>query len=318
MKDNGSTKFHFLNKLSSIRNSKNIDSSIDERYLKEEQYFLNLFEIGLFEAYEFLYQHCKDEQHLQKWIIELKGKGFYSEKVNLFNRWLNSEHDNIEKDLPVVLNANELDFWDKNGYLHLKNIIPNQDCDAVVELICNELKIDLGNSVSWYPAHEKLQGLMLQLYQGEAIEKIRKNNTLFKIFAQLYGTNQLTANPEKVSYNPPETANFKFQGSSLHWDINFEAGVRYYIQGLVYLNDVPPNRGAFCLVSGYHKKIDQTFKHFTPEAAINQVKGLEKIEYLAGKKGDLILWLQAIPHAATPNHSNVPRFVQYLSFNAHE
>ena len=318
MIENGSTIFNFLNKLSSTRNSKNIASSIDEHYLKEEQYFLNLFEIGLFEAYEFLYQHCKDERHLQNWIIELKGKYFFYEKASLFNEWLEHTDINIRQDVAVILNKNELDFWDKNGYLHLKNIIPPEDCDEVVALICKELKIDLLNTETWYPTNGKLQGLMLQLYQGLEIEKIRKNNTLYKIFAQLYGTNKLTANTEKVSYNPPETASFKFQGSSLHWDINFEAGVRYYIQGLVYLNDVPPNRGTFCLVPGYHKKIDQTLKHFTPEAAINQVKNTEKIAHLAGKKGDIILWLQAIPHAASPNYCNCSRFVQYVSFNAHD
>ncbi len=317
MTDNGSTKFHFLNKLLSARNSKNIASSIDEHYLKEEQYFLNLFEIGLFEAYEFLYQHCKDEQHLQKWIIELKGEYFFYKKASLFNTWLEQTAINTTEDVAVILTTDELDFWDKNGYLQLKNIIPTEDCDEVVALICKELKIDLLNTDTWYPANEKLQGLMLQLYQGLAIENIRKNDTLFKIFSQLYGTNKLTANTEKVSYNPPETVNFKFQGSSLHWDINFEAGVNYYIQGLVYLNDVPINRGAFCLVPGYHKKINETLKHFTPEDAINRVKNAEKIASIAGKKGDLILWLQAIPHAASPNNCICPRFVQYVSFNAH-
>lgn len=317
MTDSDSTKFHFLKKLSINRNSSTPANKMDENYLKEEQYFLNLFEIGLFEAYEFLYQHCKDEQHLQNWIIELKGESFYHEKVNQFNSWLNNEYNDIEQDLAVVLHDNELNFWDKNGYLHLKNIILTQDCDAAVALICKELKVDLTHSHSWYPNNEKLQGLMLQLYQGEPIEKIRKSSTLFKIFAQLYGTNQLTANTEKVSYNPPETANFKFKGSSLHWDINFEAGVNYYIQGLVYLNDVPINRGAFCLVPGYHKKIDETLKHFTPVDAINQVKDSEKIAYIAGNTGDVILWLQAIPHAASPNYCFCPRFVQYVSFNAH-
>ena len=108
------SKFHFLNKLSINRNSSTLSNKIDENYLKEEQYFLNLFEIGLFEVYEFLYQHCKDEQHLQNWIIELKGESFYHEKVNLFNGWLNNEYNDVEQDVAVVLHDNELDFWDKN------------------------------------------------------------------------------------------------------------------------------------------------------------------------------------------------------------
>ncbi|RZK16630.1 MAG: phytanoyl-CoA dioxygenase, partial [Flavobacterium sp.] len=127
-------------------------------------------------------------------------------------------------------------------------------------------------------------------------------------------TEQLTANCDKVSYNPPETDTFKFKGSTLHWDIDFAAGPQYYIQGLVYLNDVPVNRGAFTLVPGFHKKTKDVLKDESPENALAKIKETEEIKYLAGKKGDLIIWLQAIPHAASANHSNLPRFVQYVSF----
>jgi ectoine hydroxylase-related dioxygenase (phytanoyl-CoA dioxygenase family) len=34
-----------------------------------------------------------------------------------------------------------------------------------------------------------------------------------------------------------------------------------------------------------------------------------------GKKGDIVLWLQTLPHAASANHSDLPRFVQYISFS---
>lgn len=307
------TQFPFLLSLINARNP--ICPTSNEEYPKQEQYFLNLFEIGLFELYEFLFHYCKDEKHLENWIIELKGEKFYHQKVEQFNNWLLNDTVIAEEEIISVLTKEQIEFWEEYGYLHLTEIIPTEDCESVVDLICEELMVDLEDPNSWYPTQEKLQGLMLQLYQGHAIEKNRKNSDIFKLFAQLYNTIKLLANTEKVSYNPPETDCFKFKGSTLHWDIDFNAGVRYHIQGLVYLNDVPANRGAFSLVPGYHHKIKDVLKTSDPVAAINSIKETEEITYLAGKKGDLILWLEAIPHAATANNSNLPRFVQYLSFS---
>ncbi len=307
------THFPFLLSLINARNPNGITS--DAEYPKQEQYFLNLFEIGLFELYEFLFQYCKNEEQLENWIIELKGEKFYHQKVEQFNNWLLKNTVIAEGEIINVLTKEQIEFWEENGYLHLTEIIPPEDCDGVVDLICRELGVNLANPNSWYPTNDKLQGLMLQLYQGIAIEKTRKNCNVFKLYAQLYGTNKLLANTEKVSYNPPETDSFKFKGSTLHWDINFDIGVRYCIQGLVYLDDVPANRGAFSLVPGYHHKIEDVLKTSEPVAAINFVKKTEEIICLAGKKGDLIIWLEAIPHAATANNSNLPRFVQYLSFS---
>lgn len=307
------TQFPFLLCLINARNTN--FSTGNEKYTKQEQYFLNLFEIGLFELYEFLFQYCKDEKHLENWIIDLKGEQFYHQKIEQFNDWLLNDTVIAQEEIINVLSKEQIEFWNKNGYLHLKSIVPEKDCDSVVDLICKELEVDLADPDSWYPVHEKLQGLMIQLYQGHAIEKNRKNSDVFNVFAQLYSTNKLLANTEKVSYNPPETANFKFKGSSLHWDIDFVAGVRYYIQGLVYLNDVPANRGAFSLIPGYHHKIQDMLKTCDPAAAIKAIKETAEITYLAGRKGDLILWLEAIPHAATANNSDLPRFVQYLSFS---
>jgi ectoine hydroxylase-related dioxygenase (phytanoyl-CoA dioxygenase family) len=33
-----------------------------------------------------------------------------------------------------------------------------------------------------------------------------------------------------------------------------------------------------------------------------------------GNAGDFVIWHQALPHCATPNTSNLPRMVQYLTY----
>ncbi|RZJ84605.1 MAG: phytanoyl-CoA dioxygenase, partial [Chryseobacterium sp.] len=195
---------------------------------------------------------------------------------------------------------------------------PDADCDAVTHLICDTLVVDLSNPKSWYPKHQLLQGLMLQLYQDEALSKVRENISVRKVFSDLYESNNIIANCEKVSYNPPENKFFKFMGSPLHWDIDFSIGPRYHIQGLIYLDDVPVERGALTLIPGFHHRLSDFLRNFdTPDEAIATLRQTKKIVPLAGKKGDLIVWLESIPHAASPNQSTVPRFVQYVSFTCH-
>ncbi|SOD17380.1 phytanoyl-CoA dioxygenase family protein [Pedobacter xixiisoli] len=307
--------FPFLSFYRSKRNPHAQKSQNEADFQVLERVFLNTFEVGLFEVYEFLYQHCTSDLQFENWLIDLKGRAFYEKKKALFNDWHENKQD-VEDDFSdtAILSDEQLSFWEANGYLQLNEFITKEDCDDVVALICTTLGVDLESPATWYPQHEMLQGLMLQLYQGEPIEKIRRNERLFAVFAQLYGTKKLIANTEKVSYNPPETDSFHFMGSALHWDIDFNLGPKYYIQGLVYLNDVPADRGAFSLVPRFHKKIDDVLTEESPEVAIARIKETEKVDYLAGKKGDLILWLEKLPHAATANRSDLPRFVQYVSF----
>ena len=286
----------------------------DETFVELEKTFLSIFQLGLFETYDFLYQKCKNTDDFKKWIIDLKGEAFFSSAESQFNQRKKTEAKPLSTG--NTLTAEQHVFWQEQGYLKIENLISEHDCDAVSALICNTLSIKLQDERSWYPKHEKLQGLMLQLYQDSAIAHIRNNEQIRAVFVDLYGNQNILPNTEKVSYNPPVTAHYTFKGSPLHWDIDFNIGPRYYIQGLLYLNDVPADRGAFTVIPAFHHQIkDFLQKYETTEMAIDALrnKGLE--QPVPGKKGDLIVWLESLPHAASPNHSNWPRFVQYISFN---
>lgn len=291
----------------------------DETFIKTEQTFLNVFQLGLFEIYEFLYSKCLDTPHFKQWIIDLKGQDFFDLAALKFYE-LQTGNNHLQKTgFEDVLTAEQHAFWNENGYLKVEQLISGQDCDAVCKLICKTLNIDLTDAHTWYPQHELLQGLMLQKYQDEAIAKIRNHTQIKAVFSALYQHNNIQANCEKVSYNPPVNQHFSFKGSPLHWDIDFDKGPKYYIQGLVYLNDVPANRGAFTLIPGFQHQIDKYLSNFDdPEIAIATLRDQDLASPIAGKKGDLIVWLESLPHAATPNYSDLPRFVQYVSFTPNE
>lgn len=307
--------FPFLSSYRAYHQQNSNFTTNEKIFLKKEKIFLSIFQLGIFEVYQYLYGGgCQSDEDFKDWIIALKGKDFYYQAEKKFVDW---ENGNLEiNNQPIdVLTEDQHLFWQLNGFLQIEQVVKPDDCDAVIKIITDELKIDLANPQTWYPQSEKLKGLMLQIYQGDAIAKIRNSDLVKNIFHSLYKSTAIVPNCEKLSYNPPENENFKFAGSSLHWDIDFNIGPRFYIQGLVYLNDVPENRGPLTLIPGYHKKIEQILAtDSNPHQIMETIKNQNLEKKLPGKKGDLLLWLETLPHAASPNQSDFPRFVQYVSF----
>ena len=288
----------------------------DEALILKEKMFLSFFQIGIFETYQFLYQECRDAAHFKEWLIELKGPEMHLKSMQDFNKWLRADPAEDVMPLPQLLDEAQMDSWAKNGYLKISGMLPAQDCEAVVTFIKTSLGIQDDDPKTWYQPHQLLQGMMFQQYQAACIQKIRHNANLKAVFSQLYGGKNIVPNAEKLSYNPPEHNQYRFAGSPLHWDIDFSKGIQYHIQGLIYLNDVPAERGALTLVPGFHHEIETYLLGSTnPEIAIEKLRTENRQIAIDGQRGDLIVWLEALPHAASPNHSNQPRFVQYVSFS---
>ena len=313
----------FLSIYRSYHDPKNPNIRKDKEFIQTEKIFLGLFGLGLLETFSFLFNECYSDEHFQEWIIDRKGKATYDQAVLSFTKWYNhTQNQTPDKEplnaLPLndYLSLEQHRFWEENGYLKVEGVINGQQCDSVVEIICEELNIDLDNKDTWNNNNEKLQGIMFQVFQHDAISAIRNDQSIKAIFSDLYKTNSLIPNVDKLGYNPPLKEGINFKGSPLHWDFDMENGPDYYIQGLVYLNDVPENRGAFTLVPGFHHQLEPFLQQYNDvEKAIDFLRKEKKEIAVAGKKGDLILWLEALPHAASPNYSDSPRFVQYISFS---
>ncbi|MFT3824004.1 MAG: phytanoyl-CoA dioxygenase family protein [Chitinophagaceae bacterium] len=284
-----------------------------------ENIWLGVYGLGKFETYQFLYDQCSSLTHLQQWIIALKGKEHVETSVTAFDEWIKQKtitqvHSTAPKN--TILNNAQWQHWRQQGYVIISNLVAPDLCDAVCRLICMQLGASLQAPETWYNDHPQWHGLMLQLYQHPDINAIRTLPVIQQLFVELYGTTDIIANTEKVSFNPPETDTWKFRHHQLHWDIDFTRADRYYIQGLVYLDDVPEDRGPLTVVPGFHHQFEDWIKTYPdPHEAQQAMQHTFTGTPVPGKKGDLILWLQTLPHAASANHSNLPRFVQYVSFS---
>jgi hypothetical protein len=264
-------------------------------------------------------------EHFQSFLFEngigmeetLKFLNFNQPNQEVFNNWFqeNKSHK-IEENLEAnILTEEDFEFWEKNGYLVLKNAISMKDCEKTKEAILEYLSAKMDEPSTWYTNHEAKEGLMVLFTKHSTLEKNRNSAKIKKAYEQLYKTDQLYKTIDKVSFNPPETIYYSFKGSALHWDVSLQPPIPFRLQGLLYLTDVEANSGAFHCVPGFHNQInswlDSLPENSNPrEMAVKELKPTPVI----GKAGDFIIWHQALPHCATPNTSNLPRMVQYLTY----
>ncbi|MFC4476063.1 phytanoyl-CoA dioxygenase family protein [Flavobacterium chungangensis] len=245
----------------------------------------------------------------------------YSERPDFetFKTWINNRKRNtVEEieDLTVnVLSDQDLDFWNRNGYVVVKNAISKEDCEATQKAIWEYLKMNPNEKESWYNRHEQQKGLMLNFSDHETLNRNRFSPRVKKAYEQLYGSTNIYKTIDKVSFNPPETDHFTFLGSPLHWDMSLKKPLTYGLQGLFYLTECRENDGAFHCVPGFHNQIDEWLDELEPHENPRE-KALKTLQPkpITGDAGDFIIWHNALPHCATPNRGETPRMVQYLTY----
>jgi hypothetical protein len=271
-------------------------SEMDWEVFLQELYGLG---IGMEETMQYLYLQRPSFMEFEQWINE------------------NSRPLLVESsaDTALVLSAEDLLFWETNGYVVIKNAIAKEDCIATQKAIADFIGINLADSDTWYTNYAAIEGLMVLFTKHASLEKNRASVKIRTAYEQLYGSTALYKTIDKVSFNPPETEVYKFQGSPLHWDVDLSKPIADKFQGLLYLTDVQEHGGAFQCVPGFHKKMaawlpalpKEQDPHSVAQQTFNPIP-------IAGNAGDFIIWHPALPHSATANKSTMPRMVQYLTY----
>lgn len=260
-----------------------------------------LYQLGISmeDTLQFLYFEKPDFENFKDWISKRQKKE-------------NTESEDLTDN---VLSEEDLQFWDKNGYVIVKNVISKKECQETEKAIWDFLQMNPDQKETWYNSHEDQKGLMLNFSDHATLNKNRFSPKIKKAYEQLYNTNQIYKTIDKVSFNPPETENFTFLGSSLHWDTSLIQPIPLALQGLLYLTDCTIEDGAFHCVPGFHNEINNWLDNLSPDEN-PRTKALEtlKAEAITGNAGDFIIWDNRLPHCATANRGKKPRIVQYLTY----
>lgn len=278
----------------------------------EETYFLHQLGLGMEEVIRFLFEQQPSFTDFEAWIIakELGIKNAEDVQAALEREKLESEEE-----IPDVFNAEEMDFWQKNGYIVLKNAVTQAEVEAARQAIWTHLEASLEEEKSWYKTHKDLWGIMLAIHQHAAFRAIRASKRIRRAYQQLYGTKNIYKIIDKVGFNPPNSPSYPFKGSGLHWDTSLVLPIPDRFQGLLYLTDTGENDGAFHCVPGFHLEMENWLHSLAPNINPRELAPeILKAIPITGNAGDFVIWHQALPHCATPNKGKTPRLVQYFTY----
>ncbi|MXV17043.1 phytanoyl-CoA dioxygenase family protein [Hufsiella ginkgonis] len=276
---------------------------------------LNALGIGLEPALKFVFEEGPSFATFEQWVAD-HGRispGAISGFNDLFANVPSSAESGSDTLYP--LSADEWSSWKENGYLIIKNAVPAENCLAVVEAMTDLLDIDLNDPATWYKPTPVQHGIWVSLYQHPALQKNRDAPKIRAVYEQLWGRKDLWVNTDRVSFNPPETTTYRFQGPHLHWDVSLEPPIPFGLQGLLYLSDTAANQGAFTLVPGFHNRVEEWLNRLAPGADPRK-EDLYALgpQPVAANAGDFIVWHHALPHGSSPNTSRLPRMVQYINY----
>jgi hypothetical protein len=273
--------------------------------------------LGIEQTIVQLYNGADSFASFEKWV-ETTVKGEYDiVKINAFNRFITSQTLPADTaNIELTLSENDLDFWDRNGYVIIRDAVSKEDCKATVKLICDYIEIDQDDPSGWYNPHPGKQGIMVQLFQSPLLEKNRHSPKIKKAYEQLWGRKDIWVNTDRVGFNPPETSFWKFPGPRMHWDVSLQLPIPFGLQGILYLTDTASDQGAFTLVPGFHTKVEEWLNNLPPDTNPRDEKVIADLGpcSIAAHAGDFIIWHHALPHGSCANTSMVPRFVQYINY----
>lgn len=273
--------------------------------------------LGIEQIITHLYQASTDFEAFEEWVLQQNNGQPDQAKIKAFNAQISHQGTSASEapEGPPVLTAEDLAFWDANGYVIVRKVITEEACDRSIAAICDFLEIERDNPATWYNSHPAKQKIMVQLFQHPQLDENRHAPRIRRAYEQLYGHKDLWVNTDRVSFNPPETPSYKFQGPDLHWDISLKLPIPFSVLGLMYLSDTKSNQGAFTVVPGFQNRIESWINSLPPgfnprEANLHALGSFP----IAANAGDFIIWHQALPHGSSPNTAELPRFVQYINY----
>lgn len=280
--------------------------------------------LGIEQSMSHLATAQPDYPAFEAWVLDTAGVPD-PDRVARYNAWCD------EAPMPVattqrlaaidamapVLDADDLAHWDAHGCVVLRSAITRAEAAAAADLLWRTLDATPDDRGSWYAGacSVRQQGIMIQQFQHAALDVARRSARIHKAFAQLLGTSDLWATTDRMSFNPPETASYPFQGPELHWDTSLELPVPLTTGGILYLTDTSADQGALRVVPGFHHRLENWLAELGP-ANPREIDLSDQAIGVAGQAGDLVIWRQELPHGASRNRTDRPRMAQYVNYYA--
>jgi hypothetical protein len=217
-----------------------------------------------------------------------------------------------------ILTPEDHAFFKENGYVVIPNAVPQENLDAVVDLIWEFLEMDRNDPEDWYRDPHRPGG-MVEVYQAQALWNNRQHPRIYQIFREILGTGRLWVSMDRACMKPPaHPAHPEYDHKGFtHWDTDpTKPHPHLGVQGVLYLTDTDANQGGFQCVPELYRDLEKWLPTQPPDRNIRvpDLTGYE-VKPIPGRAGDFLVWNVLLPHGNGHNVSNRPRLAQYISMH---
>jgi hypothetical protein len=217
---------------------------------------------------------------------------------------------------PVLSAADRRHFRDR-GYVVVKEAVPRENVNAVVDLIWEFLEMDRNDPAGWYRP-PLAPGGMVEVYQHQALWNNRQHPRIHQAFRELFGSERLWVSFDRANLKPPRSpAHPEYDHPGfIHWDVDTRklSTIPFGVQGVLYLTDTTEDMGGFQCVPGMHQNLEEWIKS-QPKGRNPRVPDITgwTVVPIPGRAGDFVIWDRLLPHGNGRNVSQKPRLAQYIT-----
>jgi len=211
----------------------------------------------------------------------------------------------------AVFTAGEMAAWERDGVIVLRRAVARDQAAAITAHLWEVLAASPDDPHSWY--RPRTNGIMIQRFKHSSMELPRRSARIARGFAELYGHADLIVSTDRLSFNPPERADYRFPGPHLHWDVSLTAPIAFETQAILYLTDTEADQGALRVVPGFHRRLAEGWLESLEGRDPRTIDLSADAAAVPAGAGDLVIWRHEIPHGASPNKSDRPRLAQYVN-----
>ncbi|XP_068619217.1 probable alpha-ketoglutarate-dependent hypophosphite dioxygenase [Battus philenor] len=217
------------------------------------------------------------------------------------------------------LTAEEKKFYKENGYIILKNIIPEDELAKIIEEYDklfkrkNQAKLE----TSWVGSDENfrqtdspytVKGIHNLQFHHAVFGRVLYNDSLLDALEDIMGTENIMLHHTKAQFKPPE----KGASYPMHQDYQyFPYQKDSLVAAFIHLDDTTPENGGLFVYPGSHKLgplEDVGARETVQFHYVDQSKfPIEKATPVIAKRGDIVVFSYLLVHGSTPNSSSRPR-----------
>ncbi|WP_062237346.1 phytanoyl-CoA dioxygenase family protein [Fictibacillus sp. FJAT-27399] len=220
-----------------------------------------------------------------------------------------------------VLSEEGWKFWKENGYVIVRDAVPQDHVDRLAKLIWDFEEKDPNDSSTWYTAArreiqmEELKNTgMVELYNHQYLWDNRMHQRVYDAFVDIWGTEKLWASIDRCNLNLPMKPGHEYN-SFIHWDVDTSLDpIPVNVQGVLSLVDTDVDMGGFQCIPELYRDFDEWVKDQPADRDPHKpdTTGYTPTKVVT-KAGDLLIFNSMQPHGIRPNYSDKPRLAQYIS-----